>query len=66
MPVGVVAWPVTLRRVRGWLTPWVVLGRWWRAWSSAPPPTQLRLLLDAAHAGRPLHLYLLPEPTNHR
>jgi hypothetical protein len=60
MPVGVVAWPVTLRRVRAWLTPWVVLGRWWRAWSTAPPPTQLRSLLDAAHAGRPLHLYLLP------
>jgi hypothetical protein len=60
MPVGVVAWPVTLRRVRAWLTPWVVLGRWWRAWSPAAPPFQLRLLLDAAHAGRPLHLYLPP------
>jgi len=57
---GVVAWPVTLRRVRGWLTPWVVLGRWWLAWSSAPPPAQLRLLLDTAHAGQPLHLYLPP------
>jgi hypothetical protein len=54
----VVSWPVTLRRVRAWLTPWVVLGRWWRAWSPAAPPFQLRLLLDAAHAGRPLHLYL--------
>jgi hypothetical protein len=30
-PATVVAWPVTLRRVRGWLTPWVVLGRWWLA-----------------------------------
>jgi hypothetical protein len=55
-----VAWPVTLRRVRGWLTPWVVLGRCWRAWSGAPPPLQLRLLLDSAHAGRPLHPYLSP------
>jgi hypothetical protein len=60
MPGGVVAWPVALRRVRGWLTPWVVLGRCWRAWSPAAPPLQLRLLLDAAHAGRPLHLYLPP------
>jgi hypothetical protein len=60
LPGGVVAWPVTLRRVRGWLTPWVVLGRWWRAWSGAPPPLQLRLLLDSAHAGQPLHLYLPP------
>jgi len=25
-----------------------------------PPPAQLRLLLDSAHAGRPLHLYLPP------
>jgi hypothetical protein len=57
---GTVAWPVTLRRVRGWLTPWVVLGRWWRAWSPAPPPAQLAMLLDAVSAGRPLHLYLPP------
>jgi hypothetical protein len=55
-----VSWPVTLRRVRGWLTPWVVLGRWWRAWSPAPLPFQLRLLLDAVAAGQSLHLYLPP------
>jgi hypothetical protein len=55
-----VPWPVTLRRVRGWLTPWVVLGRWWRSWSPAPLPFQLRLLLDAVAAGQPLHLYLPP------
>jgi hypothetical protein len=46
--------------VRGWLTPWVVLGRWWRAWSGSPPPIGLRLLVDTAQAGRPLHLYLPP------
>ncbi|HEX5882333.1 MAG TPA: IS701 family transposase [Actinomycetota bacterium] len=56
----VVSWPVTLRRVRGWLTPWVVLRRWWRAWSTAPPPVQLGLLLDTAHAGQPLYLYIPP------
>jgi hypothetical protein len=55
-----VPWPVALRRVRGWLTPWVVLRRCWQAWSTKAPPFQLRLLLDAAHAGRPLHLYLPP------
>jgi hypothetical protein len=59
-PGGVVPWPVALRRVRGWLTPWVVLRRCWQAWSTKAPPFQLRLLLDAAHAGRPLHLYLPP------
>ena len=57
---AVVAWPVTLGRGRGWLTPWGVRGRWWRGWSTAPPPAQLRLLLDTAHAGQPLHLYLPP------
>jgi len=56
----VVSWPVTLRRVRGWLAPWVVLRRWWRAWSTAPPPVQLGLLLDTAHAGQPLYLYIPP------
>jgi hypothetical protein len=35
-----------------------VLARWWRAWSTGPPPLQLRLLLDSAQAGQPLHLYL--------
>jgi hypothetical protein len=51
---------MTLRRVRGWLTPWVVLERCWRAWSTRPPPAQLGMLLDAVAAGRPLHLYLPP------
>jgi len=37
-----------------------VLGRWWRAWSPAPLPFQLRLLLDAVAAGQSLHLYLPP------
>jgi hypothetical protein len=55
--LGMEAWPVTLRGVRGWLTSWVMLGRWWRTWSPADPPAQLRLLLDCTHAGRPLHLY---------
>jgi hypothetical protein len=57
---------MTLRRVRGWLTPWVVLERCWRAWSTRPPPAQLGMLLDAVAAGRPLHLYLPPSSTNYR
>src|SRR6266516_4097589 len=57
---GTVAWPQALRRVRGWLGPWVVLERCWRAWSTRPPPAQLGRLLDAVAAGRPLHLYLSP------
>ncbi len=38
----------------------ILLQRCWRSWSPAPPPRQLQRLLDAAAAGQPLHLYLLP------
>jgi hypothetical protein len=54
------SWPAALRAVRAWLIPWSVLQRCWRSWSPAPPPQQLRLLLDAVAAGQPLHLYLPP------
>jgi hypothetical protein len=57
-PDPTVAWPTTLRRVRGWLDPWSFLGRCWRAWSTAPPPPELQALLDAVGRGRPLDLYL--------
>src|SRR6266516_609729 len=56
----VVPWPQALRRVRGWLGPWVVLERCWRAWSTRPPPAQLGLLLDAVAAGRPLWFAPVP------
>ena len=57
-PTRPVSWPVTLRRVRGWLDPWTCLWRWWRAWSTAPPPPELQVLLDSVGQGRPLKLYL--------
>ena len=50
------SWPVALRQVRGWLDPWVMLWRFWRAWSNAPPPPQLQALLDAVHRGHSLDL----------
>jgi SRSO17 transposase len=53
-----VSWPVALRRVRSWLTPWRLLWRCWRAWSDLPPPRELQALLDAVTMGRPLNLYL--------
>jgi hypothetical protein len=53
-----VCWPLTLRRVQGWLAPWVLLWRWWQAWSTCPPPPELRALLDAVGQGHPLYLYL--------
>ncbi len=55
---GAVAWPVTVRHVRGWLTPWHFLARCWHAWSSQPPPEELQALLNAVGAGRPLYLFL--------
>jgi hypothetical protein len=55
---GCLCWPRTLRRVRAWLDPWLSLGRWWRAWSNTPPPTELQQLIDAVAAGRPLNLYV--------
>jgi hypothetical protein len=52
------SWPVALRQVQGWLDPWTMLWRYWRAWSSAPPPPAVQALLDAVASGRPLHLPL--------
>src|SRR5439155_379328 len=45
------SWPQALRRVRGWLDPWTFLWRCWRAWSTAPPPSELQALLDAVADG---------------
>jgi len=54
------SWPNALRAVRSWLTPAITLTRWWQAWSKAPPPTELRHLLDTVSAGHGLYLYLSP------
>ncbi|MCX4597466.1 hypothetical protein OG819_50220 [Streptomyces sp. NBC_01549] len=50
-------WPQALRAVRGWLTPWSTLQRYWRAWSTKPPPTALQELINTVGSGRPLDLY---------
>ncbi|ANZ21672.1 DDE superfamily endonuclease [Streptomyces noursei ATCC 11455] len=52
-------WPQALRAVRGWLTPWTTLQRYWRAWSTKPPPTELQTLLNTLGTGRSLDLYRL-------
>jgi hypothetical protein len=54
------SWPKALRRVRGWLTPWVFLQRCWRGWSTSEPPRQLQQALEWVGVGPPLHLYLPP------
>jgi hypothetical protein len=45
------AWPIALRRVRGWLNPWRELQRLWRAWSTSPPPPPLQAMLEWGHCG---------------
>jgi len=55
-----VCWPQALRAVRGWLEPWMLLQRYWRAWSKAPPPLALQHLLDWLGQGNALFPYELP------
>src|SRR5437588_12716243 len=45
------SWPVVLRAVRAWLEPWIMLWRYWSAWSNMPPPHQLQALLDRLWRG---------------
>ena len=52
-----VGWPAALRKVRAWLEPWRMLGRYWRAWSSLPPPPELAAFLDWVQRGFPIYLY---------
>ncbi len=49
--------PRALRAVRAWLEPWIMLRRYWRAWSEQPPPGPLQGLLDSLAHGQPLFLY---------
>jgi len=53
-----VPWPEALRAVRGWLEPWVMLWRYWRAFSRTAPPPELRALLERVFSGRGLYLYV--------
>jgi DDE superfamily endonuclease len=51
------SWPVALRAVRTWLEPWIMLQRYWQAWSEQPPPPLLQCLLDQLGRGQGLFLY---------
>jgi hypothetical protein len=48
---------MALRAVRGWLEPWIMLRRYWRAWSERPPPPLLQCLLDQLGRGQQIFLY---------
>jgi len=39
------------------LEPWLMLGRYWRAWSQRPPPPELEALLAWIQRGFPIYLY---------
>ncbi len=52
-----VSWPKALRAVRAWLEPWVLLQRFWQAWSTHPPSPQLQTLVDCLGRGQALFLY---------
>ncbi len=51
------SWPLALRRVRAWLEPYVMLMRYWRAFSDLPPPEELKALLEWVFSGKGLYLY---------
>ena len=52
------SWPEALRAVRGWLEPWVMLWRYWRAFSDLPPPKELGVLLERVFSDRGICLYV--------
>jgi hypothetical protein len=52
------SWPRVLRRVRAWLEPYVMLWRYWRAFTDKDPPEELRVLLERVFSGEGLYLYV--------
>ncbi len=52
------SWPRTLRQVRAWLEPYIMLWRYWRAFSDKDPPEELRALLERMFSGEGLYLYV--------
>ncbi len=52
------SWPEALRAVRAWLEPWVMLWRYWKAFSELPPPKELKALLERVFSGKGLRLYV--------
>jgi hypothetical protein len=48
----------SLRAERGWLEPYVMLIRYWRAFSGMPPPLELRVLLERVLCGEGLYVYV--------
>jgi hypothetical protein len=51
------SWPQALRKVRSWLQPYVMLLRYWRAYTDLPPPKELQRLLDRLFRAEGVYLY---------
>jgi SRSO17 transposase len=52
-------WVGWLRLLRGWLEPFVLVQRFWRAFSALPLPRVLRGLVERCRCGRPLNLFVV-------
>jgi hypothetical protein len=52
------SWPRALRKVRSWVQPYVMLGRYWRAYTDLPPPKELQRLLERLLDGEGVYLYV--------
>ena len=66
-PAEYPSWPRALRAVRAWLTPWLLLQRWWQAWTHEPatratPATPQRRRTRPRHQPLPTTL----KATNYR
>ena len=44
--------------MRAWLEPYVMLWRYWRAFTDKHPPEELRALLERVFSGEGLYLYV--------
>src|SRR6266700_4055146 len=67
-PLSHLTWPLVLRQVRAWLDPYIMLNRYWRAFSPLPPPLPLQRLLDRLWRGNGIDFYSSASPvsTNYR
>jgi hypothetical protein len=50
--------PEALRKVGMWLEPYVMVRRYWKAYSEKRPPKELRRLLERVFVGKGLYLYV--------
>ena len=50
-------WPEALRKVRTWLEPYVMLMRYWKAYSEKPPPKELRRQFEWVFLCKGLYRY---------